>query len=168
MIEQVDSLEEILEPYAGQIVYNSSEGKIYRWDPIEGWEIIYSDGNSIISMTAYDLNKQIIGQLEILDSETLKEKKQLIREFIKETKNRYYMLLCREINYFTLFSLDNFENCTEKLEDILVDECMRALGDLKAIDRTEDGHAIEIWYTAHDDTYVLYFFPYDEGVVLCV
>lgn len=164
MIEQVEQLEDVLEPYAGQTVYCAADEKYYRWDPVEGWQKAPAN----LTLNAYDLNKQIIAQLQALDADTLVEKKQLIRNFVRETKNQHYMLLCRDINYFTLFELDSFQNKNEKLENILIDECMSIMGDIKSIERTEDGGAIEIWYTAPDDTYVMYFFPYDEGVILCV
>jgi hypothetical protein len=99
----------------------------------------------------------------------LAEKKILIRDFILKTQNKYYMLLCRDINYYTLFAIDAFRNTEEILENVMIDECItRYMGDIKSIELTEAGDAIEIWYTAPDDTYVMYFFPYDAGVIVCV
>ena len=64
---------------------------------------------------------------------------------------------------------DIYKNTDERLENIMLDECItQPLGDIKSIEVTEDGGAIEIWYTAHDDSYVMYFFPYDAGVVVCI
>ena len=168
MIEQVEKLKDIVEPYAGQTVWCSSEDKVYRFDPVEGWQHVPEDGTTSIGMNIYDMNRQIIGQLAPLTDEELAKKKALVRAFITNTKNKYYMLLCRDINYYTIFAMDIYLNTNDILEDVMFDECItKYLGDIKAVEITEDGGAIEIWYTAHDDTYVMYFFPYDAGVVLC-
>lgn len=168
MIEQIEKLEDIIEPYHGQTVWCSDEDKVYRYDAVEGWQHIPDEQETQMAMNIYDVNKQIINQLPPLVGESLIEKKILVRNFILNTKNKYYMLLCRDINYYTLFALDIYENTDERLENIMLDECITQLGDIKSIEVTEDGGAIEIWYTAHDDSYVMYFFPYDAGVVVCI
>ena len=165
MIESVTSLEEVLEPYAGQMVYSEADDKVFRFDPVAGWEEIKTNGN--LSLSAYEINKQVISQLPPLSAEELAEKKILIRDFMINTQNKYFMLLCRDINYYTLFHLDVYENTDERLEDILFAECTMFIGDIKAVDLTDDG-AIEIWVTNETDTYAMYFFPYDAGVILCV
>lgn len=165
MIESVTSLEEVLEPYAGQTVYSEADDKVFRFDPVAGWEEIKTNGN--LSLSAYEINKQVISQLPPLSAEELAGKKILIRDFMINTQNKYFMLLCRDINYYTLFHLDVYENTEERLEDILFAECAMFIGDIKAVDPTDDG-AIEIWVTNETDTYAMYFFPYDAGVILCV
>jgi hypothetical protein len=37
MIEQVDSLDQIIEPYAGQVVYCVEDCKVYRFDATGAW-----------------------------------------------------------------------------------------------------------------------------------
>lgn len=169
MIEQVENLTDILEPYHGQTVWVSAEDAAYRFDAVEGWQRVPEDAGTQMAMDIYNLNKQIINQLPMLTEDALIEKKILVREFILNTKNKYYMLLCRDINYYTLFAIDEYQNSNELLENIMFDECItQQLGEIKSIELTEDGGAIEIWYTAHDDSYVIYFFPYDAGVIVCV
>ena len=164
MIEVVNTLEDVLEPYAGQIVNCEKDGKVYRWDPVEGWELFKFNGD--ISMTAYEINKQIIGQLQIIDEEVLNEKKSLIRDFVSEQHNQFHMLLCRDINYYTVFAIEK-KLADECIEDVVI-ECANDIGSIKAIDLTEDKNAIEIWVSNNsNETYVLYFFPYDNGVIIC-
>lgn len=163
MIESVETLNDVLEPYAGQIVSCEQDGKVYRWDPIEGWKLFQFDSG--ITMNAYEINKQIIGQLQIMDNDTINEKKKLIREFVDKEHNQFYMLLCRDINYYTLFAID--VKLAEELIDDLVIECANDIGCIKAIDPTEDNRAIEIWVSNQEETYVMYFFPYDSGVIVC-
>lgn len=169
MYESVEKLSDIIEPSAGQTVYCSEEDKVYRFDPVAGWENIPFDGAEL-KLGLYDMNKQLLGQLKALTTDELKNKKKLVRDFIKRTKNRHYLMFCKDVGYFTLFQLDIYENCADKLEDVMIDECLAGLGAIKAIDLTEDEGAIEIWISNPDadQTMVLYFFPYDAGVVLCV
>ena len=163
-INEVNTLDEVLEPEAGQVVL--CDGKAYRWDPIELWQEIKADA-PLASMSAYEMNKQIIRQLPNLSNKDLNEKTKLIRKFISETENKYYMLLCRELNYYTIL-VDEPEKAfpTDYFGDVLL-ECL-CYWDIKAIDLAEHG-GIEIWISVKDtdEIYTMYFFPYDNGVILC-
>lgn len=164
MIEQVEKLEDILEPRPGQTVYCKADEKVYQWSPVEGWQKV--DVNSNITMSEYDMNKQIVGQLDALSDEALHEKEALVRSFCDEWKHRFYMLLCRELNYYTVFCMD-LKLADEPIETALF-ECANDIGKIKAIDNTVDGCAIEIWVTnSNNETYAMYFFPYDNGVIVC-
>ena len=168
MIEQVETLEEISEPYAGQTVWCSTEDKVYRFDPIEGWQAIENDDEttSAIGMNMYDINKQIISQLPAIDQEDMAVvKRDIIRKYCDQMKAEYYMLLCRDINYYTVFKID-LKLADETVEDVLVD-CANYIGAIKSIGFTEDEQALELWMTNEEDTYVAYFFPYDQGVIVC-
>jgi hypothetical protein len=75
------------------------------------------------------------------------------------------MVLCRDINYYTVFMIDGDAN--EKFEDVLL-ECLKTFGQIKAIDEV-DG-AFEIWIENEffdGGPYAFYFFPYDIGVERC-
>ena len=166
MIEQVEKLEDVLEPYHGQMVWCSDEDKVYRFDAVEGWQEVPEDGaNAQFNMNVYEMNKQIIGQLEILDKTTMEEKGKLVRDFVDSWGHKYYMLLCRELNYYTLFNI-NLKDADDTVEDVLF-ECAEVIGDIKSVEAVDDNCAIEIWVTNDNDTYVMYFFPYDNGVVVC-
>lgn len=166
MIEQVETLEEIIEPYAGQTVWCSSEDKVYRFDPVEGWQHIPDDQDTSIGMNMYDINKQIIAQLPAInEADMIAVKREIIRKYCDQMKAEYYMLLCRDINYYTVFKID-LKLADETIEDVLVD-CANYIGTIKSIGFTEDEQAIELWMTNEEDTYVAYFFPYDKGVIVC-
>lgn len=164
MIESVKSLDQILEPYAGQVVYNDADNKVYRWDPVAGWELFKFEGEGL-TLSAYDINKQLIGQLQIMDNDVINEKKKMIRDFVDKEHNQFYMLLCRDVNYYTLFAID-VKLADECVDDAVI-ECATDLGLIKSIEPTEDGRAIEIWVSNSEDTYVMYFFPFDAGVIVC-
>ena len=167
MIEQVDTLEEILEPYAGQTVWCATEDKVYRFDPIEGWQHIGTDETaSSIGMNMYDINKQIVAQLPaISEADMITVKREIIRKYADQMKAEYYMLLCRDINYYTMFRID-LKLADETLDDVLI-ECAANIGTIKSVGFTEDEQALELWMTNEEDTYVAYFFPYDQGVIVC-
>ena len=131
------------------------------WDGI-GWTDIKADTSSTVELTAYNINKQIIGQLPNMNLAELTEKKKIIRDFKVSCNNVYYMLLCRELNYYTVFV--SRATALERMEDVVI-ECAQVHGSVKAIEEV-DG-AIEIWVSNEKDTYALYFFPYDQGVEKC-
>lgn len=132
--------------------------------------------------TLYDLNKTLVekGELELTEG-ILNSKKEIVKNFIVNTNNSYYMLLCNEQKDFTIFNItscncdreegDN-SNChkcqKEKIKEcvnILVDECLKNRGAIKGIDITKDKGAIEIWLSIDGEAYVYYFFPYDAALI---
>ena len=165
MIEQVEKLSDIEMPSHGQTVWCSSEDKCYRYDAIEGWQEVPEDGSTEIGMNMYDINKQIISQLPAMSDEGIAEKLTEIKNYVDDLKNTFYMLLCRDINYYTVFMIDG--DAEEKFEDVLF-ECLKIFGQIKAIDEV-DG-AFEIWVENEffdNGPYAFYFFPYDTGVERC-
>lgn len=162
MIEQVKSLNDVAEPYAGQVVFCEEDERTYRWDPIEGWQDL-----TVLQMTEYEMNKQLVSQLPNLSNKDLKEKTKDITKFISETGHKYYMLLCRELNYYTLLAHDPEHAApTDYFGDVLI-ECL-SFWDIKAIDIKAEELSVEIWVKGSDEeVYVMYFFPYDNGVVAC-
>ena len=161
-----------LTPEVGQVVQikDSAEdpGRLVMWSGTE-WQDIRSDVTSEITMTAYDMNKQLIHQLPELDHNTILQKKELIHNFCNETANNYYMLLCRDTNYYTVLRRINADVSLDSIADV-VTECAETQGAIKSIELTEDKGAIEIWVDNpyfEDSAYVMYFFPYDGGVEVC-
>ena len=82
------------------------------------------------------------------------------------------MLLDRFLKYVkidTMSSEDgNSTPSTSKqfdLANILVDECLKNRGEIRAIDITEDKGAIEIWLIIDEEAYCYYFFPYGQAVI---
>ena len=64
-------------------------------------EILNGDGPKI---SLYELNRQLIANLNPYNSEQLEEKKQLFREWtVKTNFDNYYMFLCKELSYYTVF-----------------------------------------------------------------
>ena len=136
----------------------------------EEWVDIYTgiseDDIFATGMTLYDLNKNLVSQLMPLDDTELYEAGENILAFCEETRNKYYMLLCHELRYFTLF---NYYVVTDRPLPNVEEEVIACAHDIGVIVSVENkDEAIEIWVKAeNDEVYVMYFFPYDRGVIKC-
>ena len=118
--------------------------------------------------TVYDLNKQLVETDEkVISPYKLNEKKKIIKQFIRESKDNYFMLLCNERRDYTLFNIisDKEEDKLNELANVFVDECLQNRGNIKGIDLTENKDAIEVWLSIEGESYCYYFFPYNAGVV---
>ena len=122
--------------------------------------------NGNIQMNMYDLNKQFMSQLATLSDEDLENSREVIRKYFQTQQNEYYMLLCKDISYYTLFHINN--KITEPAAADEVIECIKCIGAVKAVDLTEGESAIEIWVQEDGrDPMVMYLFTYDTGVIEC-
>jgi hypothetical protein len=143
-------------------VYCEEDGKIYTWTN-DNWELVEFE-NKGISMNLYELNKSIINQLEPMTNSDIANKMDLF-EFLQIKNGKYYMLLCKEYSYYTIFEFDpmismpNFSSA--------VCEIISNLGKVMSIELTQTEDAIEIWIIpkGEEEAFVFYLFPYDSGVV---
>ena len=117
------------------------------------------------SIELYELNRSIIEQQGILDADVLAEKFELINIFATNTKNDFYMLYGREINYFTVFV--KHEKWELETLALAVTECLANIGSVYSIEVTAEKDAVEIWVKdIHQDLLTcMYLFPYDGGIV---
>ena len=117
------------------------------------------------SIELYELNRSIIEQQGVLDADVLAEKFELINTFAVDTKNDFYMLYGREINYFTVFV--KHEKWELETLALAVTECLANIGSVYSIELTAEKDAVEIWVKdAHQDLLTcMYLFPYDDGIV---
>lgn len=148
-----------VDPIDGEIIYNTDDEKYYIWK--NEWVNVNPDAN--INLNLYDMNKQIMSQIPDFTKEQMEESMNTLNEWVNKTKSKYFMMLCKDLNYYTLFNRtksaidDSFGKCFK--------DCMSNLGSVKSMDLTEDKTAIEIWLSYEDDVYCMYLFPYDVGVV---
>lgn len=119
-------------------------------------------------MTVYDFNKMMYAQMPAISQDRLDKGIKDINRLYARTSDSYYMLLCKEESYYTLF----LEKSAGKL-GYIVTEVMKELGEIKSIDPTDNEDAIEIWLTwnkENDDevsrTSCFYLFPYERGVIV--
>lgn len=150
-------------PEDGQMSYSPETQKLYQF--IKGeWKMI--DNNSVgLNMNIYDMNKQVVSQLPSMKNEDVDKAMILIEQYLKAQQNEFYMLLCRDINYYTVIYLDDTASDVKAPAEILA--CASEVGELKSVD-LNGNDAIEVWVKPEDsDALVMYLFPYDRGVVSC-
>ena len=118
-----------------------------------------------LQMNLYDLNKQIISQMPALDEDGIDLALMTVAAYIKNTENKYYMLLCKDVNYYTLFNISTTITEPYACEEVLA--CACDWGVLKSVE-VNDNDAVEIWVQDEQgEAMVMYLFPYDMGVIEC-
>lgn len=130
----------------GDIVYLTDKQqtvcyKNNNW--IEITDEVQVKGTSNIEMNTYDMNKQIISQLPILSDLTEAEK--TINTFARNSFNNDFMLLCKELSYYTIFQKkdDFFTDFFTFGEAVLT--CAQDIGNIISVDYMENTNTIEIW-----------------------
>lgn len=105
-----------------------------------------------------------MSQLPALSKEKETEALSLIQEYSKSaTSDTYYMLLGRDINYYTIFDISpNNGGATPLAATVL--ECAKDVGSIVDVSLNES-NAIEIWVKTEQDAICLIFFDYSQGVI---
>lgn len=159
----------IVNPTDGELAYSPETSRLYKWSAAAGdWELVNGDVN--LGMTTYDLNKQIIAQMGVLDEEGMEKARNSLTNLVMDTNQRYYMLLCRDINYYTLFYVYKDLVIPPDLNHFAYEviDCIHDIGAIKSVEPVP-GDALEIWaHPVIGDPVAMYLFPYDAGVVECV
>lgn len=147
----------------GEMALCKDTNEIYIWDEDTGWTQISID-NKGFEMNLYDLNKNVISQLDPLTHGEIIMKMGLIKEYYEKANNTYHMLLCKDFNYYTIFNYDSMLSFPDFPSAVCT--IITELGEVYSIELLEDG-AMEIWIkpTGEESPYAFYLFPYDGGVV---
>lgn len=140
------------------VVYHDGE-----WTAAELGETKTS-ANGEITMSLYDMNRQLINQLPDYNEEAWNGAKEILADYLTDHVNTYYMLYGRELNYFTVFK-KNGDGEFDTLFDA-VKTCLDSVGAVRSFDFDGVG-ACEIWVKPEVASTVtcMYLFPYDDGVV---
>lgn len=118
----------------------------------------------------YDINKQLVEQFDSpLSKEQLNQKKTNIllpyfKEKIEKEQHKYFMLLCNDERYYTVFEIFK-ANYNLLNKEVL--ECLNSIGLIYSIEQVQDNAAIEIWIKniLKNELFCYYLFPYDEGII---
>ncbi len=90
--------------------------------------------------------------------------RKLLREF---KKIGYYMLMCREKNYYTVVRVQGQKvKCNDLFEDLVI-ELLQDNGTIKDLNYNEDNSAIECWICKDEEINMFLLFPYSWGVIRC-
>lgn len=141
------------------IIYTEGEWRELNGAAAEG-------GKLDLGLSLYDVNKQIIAQLPDLSGDEILAKEEVIKQYDKEQDANFYMMLCNELKYYTLFQVNeiyDYELFSTEVINCLVDFA----DSIKAIDLTKNKDAIEIWFMQDNNPYVMYLFNYEYGVIDC-
>lgn len=114
--------------------------------------------------TLYDVNKQLNLNEKILTRTEVKKALKEVKEFFKENKDKYFMLLCKDRGDYTLFNFNNKNDISLQNAIKDVQECLENRGSIISIE-SDNGYNLEIWLRIDDDTFLYYIFPYDIGVI---
>ena len=125
---------------------------------------IKTDGKGEVTMSLYEMNRQLINQIPDYNEEAWKGAEAILKEYLEMHPNSYYMMYGRELNYFTVFQKRDEAEFASLFD--AVKTCLASVGGVRSFDF--DGEAaIEIWVKPDIASTVtcLYLFPYDDGVV---
>lgn len=114
-------------------------------------------------MSLYDMSKQIVRNLPARTTAAeLEPLKKILRKF---KKLGYFMLMCREDNYYTVLRVRKAKN-PDTFEDLII-ELLQEHGDIKDIDYDTDKQSLECWVQKEDDVKMFKLFNYNWGVLGC-
>lgn len=127
-------------------------------------------GKGEINMSLYEINQSLISQLPAYDENKIEDLKTRINNWeSKYFEENFYMLLCREINYYTVFQhrkpiRAEFDTLGNAVISILLDTDWTIHSD----EIEENSDHCEIWAknkTTGQEAHAFMLFPYSEGVV---
>ena len=167
VVKNVEELNTITNLEPGTVAYIEDLKTVYMWDA-EAWNPMVID-NKGLELNLYDLNKNLINQLDPLTEAELTDCKMILIDYYKQTHNNYHMLLCKDYNYYTLFALPNHNEFNEMSAPAFADNVyniINSLGSVYSVEQLTDG-AVEIWIKPNEEEmpYAFYLFGYDRGVV---
>lgn len=112
-------------------------------------------------MNLYEVNKELVENYETMNEEQLKNDTKTLRYWLSCKPNQYFMFMCREKNYFTLFKYKEIARFKAMSEQII--EIASSLGQVKCIDFSDDH--VEVWISDGKESFVYMLFGYDDGVI---
>ena len=151
----------------GEIVFVSDEQTMYKYsEEVQDWIPVPKNTPLDTGLTMYDLNKMVIAQTPELNDTEVQKKKLEIGDYIKITQNQVYMLLFKDISYYTVF-IGNFADRQPMEQEVI--ECLQYLGAIKAIEVDTEANMVECWIHQRGEEQPIagYFFAYDGGTILC-
>jgi len=147
----------------GDIAICEDTRKVYQYVNGE-WEPMKMSGG--LEMSLYEMNKQIIAQLPPYDDRDLLKLRKRINKFTEKLYNSYYMLLCKDFNYYTIFAHNEADAGEFKTIGHAVVAIIKEMNaQVYSADNMEDRFEIWLKPEGEEEIYDFLFFPYDEGVV---
>lgn len=145
--------------------YKTSKRGLRKEADIIEEAMIDETGN--LGMSLYDVNKNFMADQPSLSQDELTASLKVIEDYVFDTykNSTYFMLLCKELSYYTVFVRDS-----ESSTNILTDEVLNCLQwiakDILSIELNTTNNTPEIWIrTPEEEVVCMYLFNYDDGVI---
>lgn len=112
-------------------------------------------------VSIYEINKNLMKEDKPLDPIAVNITVKKAADGILTSFKKYWMLLCRERNDYTVFIVNGSNNLEKELKETLLNR-----GYLLSIDKQDDGN-FEIWIRDSEtkENFVYYLFDYTFGVI---
>lgn len=127
--------------------------------------IVDESGN--LGMSLYDINKNFMAGQSALSQDELTAGLKVIENYVFDTykNSTYFMLLCKELSYYTMFVRDSKSSTNILTNEVL--NCLQWIAkDILSIELNTTNNTPEIWIrTPEEEIVCMYFFNYDDGVV---
>lgn len=153
----------------GEIAHLTEEDTYLMYDG-EQWLELGADlnvNNEGAQMTLYDLNKMFFAQLT--PKETYEEKmecEEIFNKYHDLIKSDRYMLLCKEISYYTIFEMNDTDIADFSNFGPALIECLENVGKILNVEILETEQVVEIWMRLDDDQNVcMYLFNAADFIV---
>lgn len=137
----------------------------------DGWS---KCGSTEITVSVMDLLKQNLANLPVMEMEAITNLKKDIKESVNNSKNKYFVLMNKDINYWTFFNIVNYYETSSELKTIdsietVVIELLEEFGEMIAADVSTDNTDVSYFYVRSPEKAILVFvlFPYDGGTIEC-
>ena len=123
------------------------------------------DAKSEVKVNLYEINKTAMVQMKPLNLKQRLEAVNVINEFCSgATSDNYYMLLCKDLNYYTIFTVKNNNIGSTPIASTVL-KCAEDMGQIVSVEKNNDMNSVEIWVKDKNDAYCMIFFDYTAGVV---
>lgn len=132
---------------------------------VEATGVFENTDDRLAEVSLYELNQQLIAQMPEYDEKKWTNAKLLIADWYSKNKDTFYMLLCNERNYYTLFDMTRESAIGADLA-YEVQDTVRYIGTVHDISVDTNG-MIAVWakWRDTDNIHCFYLFPYGQGVV---
>ena len=127
--------------------------------------IVDETGN--LGMSLYNINKNFMAGQPALSQDELTAGLKVIENYVFDTykNSTYFMLLCKELSYYTTFVRDSKSSTNILMNEVL--NCLQWIAkDILSIELNTTNNTPEIWIrTPEEEIVCMYFFNYDDGVI---
>ncbi len=169
-VKTIDELKYSPQVFENGAIAYTEDKKVYcymdsKWEEVSDYGTVDKVDNTKanLNLNLYDLNKSLVRSLPDPDIDTLGDYQQKINSYHHKMNNNYYLLLCKDYNYYTVFHYEPTIIADSFGKSVL--DCIADVGKIKTLDQNNEQDAIEIWVDINDDIYMFYLFRYDVGVV---